>query len=177
MSVDKEMIEKEILGLLSGKLKRSIKPRDLVQEVAGKLELDDQKPVWEAIKSLKLKELIHDEIYMESGRGWKPKTIDAAKVEQLKGQILEALTADDHQEAKTLQTELGADFANFKEAQDKLKLEGKIKFVKDPKLGWLLALQGSRQVTQKPATAAPITPSKPAKGAGATAAATEEEWF
>jgi len=176
MSVDKETIEKEILALLGGKLKRSIKPRDLVQEVAGKLEMEDNKPVWDAIKSLKLKELIHDEIYLESGRGWKPKTIDPVKVIQLQAEILAALTADDHQEAKTLQTELGADFANFKEAQDKLKLEGKIKFVKDPKLGWLLALVGSRQVTQK-ATAAPINPSKPAKGAGAAAAATEEEWF
>lgn len=165
MSIDQETIEKEILAMLGGRLKRSIKPKDLVQEIASKFELayEDQKPVWAAVKALQLKELIHEEKYLESGKGWKPKTVDPEKVEALKVQIIEALTADDYQVPKDLQTKLGADFANFKEAQDKLKLEDKIKIVKDPKLGWLIALNGGRQVTQKKAAAALPTPSKPAK--------------
>jgi len=174
MSVDQETIEKEILAMLGGRLKRSIKPKDLVQEIASKFELDDQKPVWAAVKSLQLKELIHEEKYLESGKGWKPKTLDPEKVESLKIAIVAALTADDYQQGRTLQESLGADFANFKEAQDKLLLEEKIKLSKDPKLGWLISIKGARQVTQKKTAGAIPTPSQPAKGQGASAGADDD---
>lgn len=168
--MDNESIKEEILKLLGGKLKRQIKPNDLVEEVAQQLEMTDKKPIWDTIRELKVAEFIHDEVYLAIGAPRRGKGFDKNAVEPLKAQIMEALTRDDYQSQKALQAELKAGYENFKAASDALKNEGKIKFAKDPSLGWLICLKESRTVTQRPTPQGGKGPSKPVGAVPSTVA-------
>lgn len=168
--MDNETIKEAILKLLGGKMKRQIKPYDLVEEVSQQLEMTDKKPIWDSIRQLKLDNFIHDEIYLAIGAPKRGKGFDKDAVEPLKASIMEALTKDDYQSQKGLQTELKAGYETFKAATDALKLEGKIKFAKDPSLGWLLCLAGSRTVTQRPTPQGGKGPSKPVGAAPSSVA-------
>lgn len=156
-----EAIRKGILDRLGGKIKRNIKPYDLTVELVEALGCTKEE-VSKVIADLKAEDLIHNEIYLAIGKGWKPKNVTPEAVEACKKAIIDRLAGDDFLPTGQLQDELKVAFGVFMEAQKQLKEAGKVKVSRDPQYGWLISNSGNgKKMTQAPYPEPAPTPSSP----------------